>query len=549
MWLENLMAIQMKNKLIYLLAIVAISIAYFVQYQYSISCMDDDLYRFIVPKGNGNFIELLCTPGIEKQPIESFKDVVESNINAYNNSNGRFIVHCIVQASCSFLTTQEFAILNAFVFSLFLLFLFRVSLPRPYRIQHVFISVFLFWFLLYKGRVYWGTIALTVNYMWCGVATLFFLLLYEYVKNNITHLDGNVLKCICVFFLSLIIGSLQESYSLGLLGALVLYYLFKYKKITIPLFILIGGYGLGTCLCSFAPGNLLRAEGRVSGFSLSFSYVYQFFTSPIVILLLITLVVCYINNKKRLYSSIKKDVILWLYLLLNCIFMSFIAFNGKHQLTCVQLLALILVLRLWFKQAEVVSRKLTWISVVLFTIVIASYYPILKLRKQLYNAYSEVTQMAIDRSKKDGLVVSEDYEKLVYFIRHNYFLREYHLFTYSYKKDIVSVKLSNGKKLDYIKILLPMMPNDIVATCTPNNEFIKNSNIFKLKYNYVAYRSKEKTDIYKTKLFFQESYAGGQLRRSESSIRAYERFEKDGWYYYIYPGSQHYGKILRVEEL
>ena len=539
----------MRNKYIFYGLLIAFSIAYFIQYQYSISCMDDDLYIFIVPEGNSDFITSLCEPDTVRKPIESFRDVIVSNIHAYNNTNGRFIVHSVVQACCAFMSMHEFAYLNTIVFFLFLVFLIKVSLPKPYRLSHILIAVSLFWFLLYKGRTYWGTRALVINYMWCGMATLFLYYLFDNIKNRADMENHKLIKTLILFFVSLIIGSLSESFSFGLAAVFVVYYIINHKKLTIPVSVLIAGYGIGALFTAFAPGNLLRASGRVSGLSINFSFIYQFLTSPIAILLILTIVYCFWVNRDKLFSHFKKDALLWLYLVFSCTFMLFIAYNGKHQLTCVQLLSLILILRLWFPSSEINSWKVKAIAYVLLGLMIVSYFPILQIRKQLYDAYQKGIELAVMQHDKDGMVVDEDYERIVYDIRQNYFIREYHVFVYSFKKDMVSARLSKGESLDYIKLLLPVNPSEIVKSCNPQNELLPHSDIYRLKYNFIAYRSMDKLDIYKTKLLFFESYAGGQLRKIESSIRAYERLKLGDYYYYIYPGSQKYGKVVGIERV
>lgn len=47
-------------------------------------------------------------------PIATLRDIWESQINHYSNSNGRFVAHFIVQIFCGLLSKPWFAVINAF---------------------------------------------------------------------------------------------------------------------------------------------------------------------------------------------------------------------------------------------------------------------------------------------------------------------------------------------------------------------------------------------------------------------------------------------------
>ena len=124
-------------------ALVLVGILYYMQDQYMISQGDDYMYQFIVPNDSRPFNVSLIDPQVERIPITSFSDVIESNKNAYMNSNGRFLVHCIVQKCCTFLSQNVFVVINTIMFLLFVFLVVKLSKVKEH-IQ-IAIVVCLFW--------------------------------------------------------------------------------------------------------------------------------------------------------------------------------------------------------------------------------------------------------------------------------------------------------------------------------------------------------------------------------------------------------------------
>ncbi len=530
--------IKRSSFLLYCLLFIA-CISYYAQYKYTISSYDDDVYLFYIPKGNLNHAEALLDTTVYSRPIQTFSDVVESNINSYNNSNGRFIVHSLVQICCSFMQMNQFAIINTIVWGLFVIFLFKVSIRQSYNVFYLLTILCLFWLFVYKGVAFLGNRAGVINYMWCATANLAFYYLYEKeVEKQINPFFYSFL----LFLFSVICGSLSESFSIGLSAALVVFCLVHVKKIKMTPIILTIGYLVGTAITVLAPGNFSRSAERVNGLSLNFSALYQIITSPIVLLFLLSLLIKGLRVKGSLSRFCKTNIILFSALCFSACFMLFVAYNGKHQQTFTNILSLVLLSRLLFNEGSNNSRTVVGIAIVTLILSILSYFPILHIRKQLYDTYYATIDSAIKQG--GGIIYDKEYERVVYNIRENHFLRDHYVYPFSLRKDFVSMRLTNGKNIHYIEKVVPYETNRLLLLCNSSNEVIKN--VYMTDYNIIVLRTKEKNKLDKVSLLFKEKYALFFQRNTLSVTQPYEELELNGFHYYFFPNNNQYSAIEAV---
>ena len=141
-------------------------------------------------------------------PINSVIDVIKSQVYAYTHQNGRFLIHCFVQAFCGVWGFNLFKICGAIVFGLLL-----VGIIRLLRFQGtVAISDFsvaclsIFMFIPVFGITFLGNISCSINYLWTSCAVIWWIYLYQ--KNQVC---SKVRSCL-LFFASILVGSLQESF-------------------------------------------------------------------------------------------------------------------------------------------------------------------------------------------------------------------------------------------------------------------------------------------------------------------------------------------------
>lgn len=196
-------------------------------------------YSFYIPRFNENES---CTP------IRTVADIWNSQINHYYNSNGRFVVHFIVQIFCGLWGKIAFAFCNSIVWMLLV-----YQLSKRSTLTATVIAIFIFWSLPF-------TPPFQVNYIWTSCAILLWLILflnppaYLSVKKN---LRGLVI-ILLLFILSFLIGEMHEGFSIMVGGAILIYFILKRGRFTPVQFALALGFGIGGLVTILAPGNFYR---------------------------------------------------------------------------------------------------------------------------------------------------------------------------------------------------------------------------------------------------------------------------------------------------
>lgn len=249
--------------------------------------------------------------------ISSLEDVICSQITHYNTWGGRAVVHTLLQIILM-LPSSVVDLLNTAVF---LLLIFCMYLHAKGRSKTHSLSLFWSLFLItwiaqpaFADTVLWVTGSL--NYLWGTVIILLFLVPYRlhsgYTKNPLK----TILYAVGMFLLGIIAGWTSENVSIGMIGIVVMFFIYyRIQKWKIPVWGIAGFVGsiAGYAFMILAPGNFVRAsEGgaSVSGLKL----VYNIFSAThdlflfLGILILIT-VILYILCLKFAKKG-KKDSIL-----------------------------------------------------------------------------------------------------------------------------------------------------------------------------------------------------------------------------------------------
>lgn len=486
---------RIREKIICGIILLLAGIAFYMLDRYSFSTYDDCHYCFIVKPTAENYLSMV-DDDYHPQPIKTFNDVLESQKNFYVNSNGRFLVHVVAQTCCSFMSRSQFAIINSLVFIVFL-YLFTLSITpktspslREGRGRFLHISIFSIWFLLAtKDAVFWGNIANVTNYHFVAVAVMGLILsILSPHPDTESHSLQGLAKMGLVFLFSLIVASLQESFTIGLSVALGIYYLTnrellkeKYHKAVIT------GFAIGAAFCIFAPGNFNRvADYR----EFSFSFLFYLLLTPSFVLLAISLLYGAIKKREEILNFIKDNQIWFTTIIVSILFNFFIAFTNRPQITVINVFSLILLLRLWLPKLSTLitppSSPLSSLiphlsSLLLITI---TFIPVYQMRKQMHTAFNAMLDDA--RHTENGIVVAKDYEHLAYVVENNplmkYYVSSFMFVGNDLCKKQFSIWLTKGRNNDLIRTYLPMKPKEIEDFCTEKNKV--GENVFLLPDDY-----------------------------------------------------------------
>ena len=268
------------------------------------------------------------------EPILNLGDIWESQRDHYMNQNGRFIAHFVVQLFCGMWGIQIFQIFHSAMFVALCALttrLFYKSWQAPI-LWYLNSAICFGIFMPSTNMIFFGNISCGINYLWVAVATAyFFLVLEQNQKEN--SLPKNILFFIFGFFC----GSLQESFSIPIAGALGIYYLFNLKKLKGSIAYLVIGYWIGSILCICAPGNILRfltvMDSGGEGSSIGHRILVLFNSLWFLALLLGGMIIYnWVSKKINITEEIKEHKMILLMLTIEFVFCVVVMCVGGHQL-------------------------------------------------------------------------------------------------------------------------------------------------------------------------------------------------------------------------
>ena len=531
-----------KNNLYVWLFLFLSAVSFYLLDRYAIFSIDDWPYSWVSEADGNNYFSPLDEDAVRKH-VDSIEDAVVSQSREYFRSNGRFLTHVLVQYLCGTVPMATFVILNSFVFLIFLYSMLCHSLQRPFRISEMLILLSSIWFLIpFKGMTFFGNIAMTVNYLWTATFTLLFLLLYFHLKKRQKTLPLFALAG--VFVLSAIVGSLQESFCIGFAGAFFFMLIVEKRKKTLTKIdvAIAAGYIIGTAVCVFSPANFARAEGNGIGFH--FNVIYGLAASPAFDVFVLTLLGLVLKRRSRILNFFKDNLLLSLAFLFNFLFALVIAYNGRHQLNCISILAVILMCKIWFEEFRLSVKVKNILAIVALSLTLVTAVPIYHLRKEYHAAYEELLENA--RHTDNGIVVAKTFIDLTAKIHNMPWIDNYYVSTFSFSgtdcwRKCISLMLTNGKDLYLVKQVLPEKPQILTDRCVPSNEVTPGVYMVNRRYIYKSDKEMPVEDVRmkvlrKPKAFF--------MKDVEDEIIPSDYFEWNGKWYYLFGGD-----IIKVRGL
>ncbi|MBR5332415.1 MAG: hypothetical protein IKV32_03850 [Muribaculaceae bacterium] len=369
-------------------------VTFWILGQYSISLGDDLGYMFAdtsLHKGDGPM-------------IENVKDCFTTQANHYITTNGRFLVHTATHYFTAIAGMNKFNIANAIMFGLLLLIVVRFIVPqRSARSGYVYLlTLFLLWTCVpAPGTVMLSLVAFAINYMWTAVVYLTFLLMLK--KSTTIHASDMhrwryyIFGCIG----AIIVGSLQESYTLPISVALFIMAMFNLKKINALSITMIVSFFVGSAICVFAPGNWCHAA-QGGGFTIESimrksEALLEGVSASAIVLLLILLVVLLLIKRKRAVSIIR-DNAFYLIAIVVSLLLAVFTFTSVRQLFCPSIFSIIVLGRVITSWEQ--NRLFKVIStVVMACSLIAIFVAGFVLRKNTYEIHSKVMEQLGEKSK------------------------------------------------------------------------------------------------------------------------------------------------------
>ena len=286
--------------------------------------------------------------------VNSFSDVVDSQINHYFYGNGRSIVHGIQQFFTGVLNVDLFYIVNTFVFLLLILFLAKALKIKDFKLYFVVVIALMYLFPL-SYRL-WYSINMSCNYLW---PLCFSIILLYYCKEINDAKNISKYSLIFLSFLSFITGWSHEAFSVPLSGALFFYIIFNIKKIDKRLLYIAIPLWIGTAIMVFAPANFARFLGGGNGGSKIYAIanaIDNFMHIKLLWIFVITAIVFRIRNNKFLKACLSENKII-IYALVIGVLFGLVANTAPYSFTAIEFFSFILTMKLLIPTIERIRIK------------------------------------------------------------------------------------------------------------------------------------------------------------------------------------------------
>lgn len=501
------------------------------------------------------------------QPIQSFTDIFKSQTYHYIHTNGRFVVHCIVQFFCGFGNLTSYFILSSLVFVFLLMnatLLIKRDLPfdtqKAGSISCIF-PLLLLLFIPQVGIFFFGSVAFTVNYMYSTAVYLCFIWIYYEVKD--TPLDWKIWECIILSLVGILCGSWQEAFSICIAGALGIYYIFHFKEVRGALWWLLIGFAIGAIIGVFAPGNFVRittleVPSRLKIYDIEQMLKHRLFFQSLIAVTIISLIVD-IRAHRPLF--ICKNWLYYISIVISLLFAACIAYHDLYQLTIIQIFSIILTIKFLYEYCypALLRRWDKYLATTMIILILVIYLPSLLLRQHALQGYKEVECSIINTH--DSIAYDSQLEQFHYVV-----LPKYHFWgncvngvyfhTLYTEPSLVTLRLTGSEQPLY-NLILPDSVDNIRAMCDESNQ-IADSIFISPNKAYLIVRLKQSNQA-KNYILVERTVANNPISRTKDRLkkRVYKenkytlqpsqfirKFTHEEYIYYIVPILQTEGRIV-----
>ena len=214
------------------------------------------LLNFFTPLSADDYCYMMIV-GQEPAQIDTLRDVFTSISYHYMHSNGRSLVHALIQIFAGILGKAVFCIVNALMFVLFVQLIRKLANIDGKSYLYTIILIAFIWLFIpaFAETILW--LSGSVNYLWATTAALAFI----YLINNIEKLPNRYHLYPIYLLIGVCCGWSHECCATALVGGVGLYYLLNFKKFRGPIIPIFIGLCIGALILILSPGTMGRAEG------------------------------------------------------------------------------------------------------------------------------------------------------------------------------------------------------------------------------------------------------------------------------------------------
>lgn len=200
---------------------------------------DDMLFKYFIEGEYG-----------EKEDLKTILDIIPSQLNHYISGNGRFVAHILVQLFCAFLGPTLFGICNALMY-IALVILILHFIGASLQSWKAVLSIVILIILCFSTKM---MPSCQIGYIWSFVIALTFIKIF---------FDKSLVSpwwWLPLFVFALIAGNFHEGVNFGVAGALFIWFIINFRRITASQWVMLVGFAIGALFIVLSPAS----RGRVA---------------------------------------------------------------------------------------------------------------------------------------------------------------------------------------------------------------------------------------------------------------------------------------------
>lgn len=390
---------------------------------------DDLLYQFVCITDKEAFDY--------SRHIETWGDIIDSQLVHYKTMNGRSIVHIIVQFFCGITGKTFYNIIATFMFAIWIPLFGKMCFPHisiKKNLHLAILATFIFWLISEETTVFYSQgIAFGMNYLYPSMMCMLYTYLFCYRgKQNIVLLS----------LIGFITGWSHEIFSVAT-GAYIFFWMIpRIRHLKTSQYVSFFMFCLGAAFLVFAPGNFVRVKAY-GGTDLT-GLLYKWAENYSLLIFIGVMIMLLIYRKRQIQLFIKTEYALLISWFVSCLFVSVIfgsRYIGGRQIIGIYFIGVMIFFRFiylmdWHKIKESIQLSA---SVLYLALLLVTFFYQIKAGEGFRSLYKE----CIETTKKKifygfpTLSIPSWMEKYIYY-RHDYIFNHYYdkLYSSIFHKDV-----------------------------------------------------------------------------------------------------------------
>lgn len=320
-------------RILIILSLLCAGVSIFFQAKLYLPVNDDSCYQYIL----GEYIVGSPDNDYSKR-VDTFDDLVTSQINHYLHTNGRAVVHTIVQALIAY-GGWDCAIplfIGALMISTLVVFIIYSKRPGEYNRPLPWVLAVIIWLLMYPGPDgAFYRLVFAMNYLYPMFLCLCFLLIVRRIE------ERKKFPIIVAVIVSFLTGWSQEGFSFPLCGAMLVYLYIHRQNLSREILFMTVFCCFGALLLLISPGNFNRVV-KIHGPEAYFIHWIDIILTklPLLWIELIVIVFSYSISPAKFKMKMRETILIWLCIAFSLMF-SLVAHTGAWSLMNIEFFVLI----------------------------------------------------------------------------------------------------------------------------------------------------------------------------------------------------------------